>query len=310
VLFGLTGLVVLVLVSPYLVIDHETVLRNLRGEAQIHHLGATGGTPWDNIQWYLHGPLFSGFGIAGLLLIVCGAVLLTRQREALVVIGPVALGFIIVLCVQHLVWERWALPLMPLLAIAAALGLEGLGALLSRHLPPRLATGMIAIVLAATFIPLALRAEGDARARLNDTRQQAAHWAHAHIPKGSTVLIEHFAFDIVPEPWQLLFPIGDAGCIDAKALLQGKVQYSTIEATRGSRSNIDYGTLAPGKRGSCRMDYAILTQYDRYRVENAAFPAEYAAYRELLNRGEIIATFAPEDGHAGGPIVRIVHFAR
>jgi hypothetical protein len=28
--------------SPYLLLAHETVLRNLQGEAQAHHLGATG----------------------------------------------------------------------------------------------------------------------------------------------------------------------------------------------------------------------------------------------------------------------------
>lgn len=298
----------LLLISPYLVLDYQTALGNMRGEAQVHHLGATGGTPWANAWWYLSGPIWAGLGVAGSALTAWGMVVFARQREARAVILPVILGFFLVLCVQHLVWERWALALMPLLAIAGGAGFVGLVDWLGQRLPRRATVAGATAILAAALLPLALHAEADARARLHDTRQIASRWAVTHIPPGSTVLIEHFAFDLQPQPWHFLFPLGDAGCIDAKAMLRGKVQLNTVDARRGPHSNIDYGTVAPAMRGTCRADYAILTQYDRYAAERTAFPAEYAAYRDLLARGRIVATFTPRAGEIGGPVVRVVQF--
>jgi 4-amino-4-deoxy-L-arabinose transferase-like glycosyltransferase len=308
VLFGMMALAFLFAISPYLLLDYPTALRNMRGEAQIRHLGATGGAPWANAWWYLRGPILTGLGAGGLVLAAWGLVLIARRRQALAVIVPPLFGFFVVLCVQHLVWERWALALMPLLAIAGGAGLSTLTAWLGDRLPPRLAAAATALLVAAVLLPPLLRAQADTRARLNDTRQLASRWVQAHVPPGRSIMIEHFAFDMVPQPWPVLFPMGDVGCVDARALLHGKVQLGAIEAARGSRSNVDYGTLAAAKRDSCRPDYAILSQYDRYAAERAAFPAEYAAYRELLARGTVVATFAPEEGRVGGPVVRIVHF--
>lgn len=299
----------LLLISPYLVLDSQTALGNMRGEAQVHHLGATGGAPWENAWWYLSGPVLTGFGAIGLALAAWGLAIMARRREALATVLPVALGFFVVLCVQNLVWERWALALMPILAIAGAVGLSALGGLLTRNGPSR-AAGVAAAVLAVALVQPGLRTAADARARLNDTRQLASAWAHRNVAADSTVLVEHFAFDLQPEPWHFIFPLGDAGCIDAKAMLHGKVQLHTVEAGKKGRSNVDYGTVAPEMRGTCAADYAILTQYDRYAAESAAFPEQYAAYRELLARGQIVATFAPEYGKVGGPVTRIVRFQR
>jgi len=309
-LSGAMALGFLLLISPYLLLDYQTALANMRGEAQIHHLGATGGAPWDNAWWYLSGPVLTGFGIVGLALATCGLAIMARRREALAIIMPVALGFFLLLCVQNLVWERWVLALMPLLAIAGAVGLAALEAVLAQCTSTRFASGAIAAMLAVALLQPGLHAEADARARLNDTRQLASAWAHTNVPAGSTVLVEHFAFDLQPEPWHFIFPLGDAGCIDAKAMLHGKVQLHTVEAGKGARSNVDYGTVAPAMRGTCATDYAILTQYDRYAAERTAFPEQYAAYREMLARGQLVATFSPRYGAVGGPIVRIIRFRR
>jgi 4-amino-4-deoxy-L-arabinose transferase-like glycosyltransferase len=310
VLFGAMAMGFLFAISPYLLLDHATALRNMRGEAQIRHLGATGGAPWVNAWWYLSGPVWTGLGAAGLALAAWGLGRVARRCDALVIVVPPLAGFFVVLCLQHLVWERWALALMPLLAIAGGAGLSAVAAWLAHRLPPKLAGPAAALLVVAALLPPMLRAEADSRARLNDTRQLASRWVRAHVPAGRSIMVEHFAFDMVPLPHPLLFPIGDVGCVDARALLEGKVQLGAIEAARGGRSNVDYGTLAPAKRDTCRPDYAVLSQYDRYAAERAMFPAEYAAYRSLLARGTVVAIFAPQDGRIAGPVVRIVRFAR
>lgn len=305
-LFGLVAIGFLLLISPYLLLDYPTLLRNLHGEVQPHHLGATGGSPWSNAWWYLSGPLVTGLGAAGLALAAGGLVLAARHEEAAAVVLPVLLGFFVLLCAQHLIWERWAVPLLPLLAICAGAAFAKATQALA---PPQIGWAATTLLAIALLLPPALRAHSDSRARLNDTRQLASAWAVANVPAGSTVLLEHFAFDLQAQPWRFLFPLGDAGCIDARALLHGKVQLGAIEASRGGRSNIDYGTVAPAKRDTCRADYAILAHADRYAAERTAFPAEDAAYRELIARGRLVTSFTPGPDSAG-PVIRIIKFER
>lgn len=307
---GAMAVAFLLLISPYLLLDFTTALRHMHGEAQVHHLGATGGAPWENAWWYVAGPIAGSFGLAGLALAAVGIPQLARQREALVVVLPVLVGFFLLLCIQNLVWERWALSLIPLLAISAAAALTPLIASLAGRLSRPLSVAAIALLAAAIALPPLMRSASDTRARLHDTRQLASDWARAHIPPGSTILIEHFAFDLLPQPWDFMFPLGDVGCVDVRDYLAGKVQLSKVQSSRGARANIDFGTVAPDKRDTCRTDYAILTQGDRYAAERQAFPAEDAAYRAFIAQGELAATFSPEPGKVGGPIVRIVRFTR
>lgn len=303
------ALAFLLLASPYLLLDYPALLRNLQGEAQQHHLGATGGGPLGNAVWYLSGPLLAGLGVPGMLLAAVGAMTASRRGEMLAVLASVAVAFFLVICAQRLVWERWALPLLPLLAILAGAGAVRLWQEARRL--PRGAAGVLAGLTAlAVLAPLAAQTQRNAKARLNDTRQQAARWTEAHVTPGSTILVEHFAFDILAQPVGIMFPMGEAGCLDARALLGGKITYASVEMARNGRSNVDYGTMPTNRRASCRVDYAVLTHYDRYRHERATFPAEYANYQELLSRGRIVATFSPEPGRIGGPIVRIVRLDR
>jgi hypothetical protein len=300
--------VMLPAIAPYLLIEHATVMHDLGGEAQTRHLGATGGSGWWNLRWYLGGPVRDGLGLAGLGLMLVGIVDTVRRRqEAAAVLLPPFIVFLSVLCFQALVWERWT---MPLLVIGAILGGGGFSAIL-RALPAnqgRVRKTGVAVCALLALVPLADASLARSRARMNDTRALASRWATSHIPAGSTVMIEHFAFDIYPRPWRVLFPLGEAGCVDAKALLHGKTSYSPIAAGRNGRANVDYGTMNAAKRPSCQADFAILSQYDRYAAERARFPAEFAAYRQLISQGTIVASFAPVPGENAGPELRIVHF--
>lgn len=309
-LFGLLAIGFAVLFSPYMVLDWPTLARNLQGEAQLHHLGATGGTAFENFWWYVTVPVLGSLGAAGALAVAWGLGLLARRREALVVIGPVLGGFFLAVSVQTLIWERWVLPLLPLMAIAGGLATVWLWDFLRARLTATM-TGrglFTVIVIVAMLLPAVVQVFGNARVRLNDTRQMATRWANGRIPAGSTVMIEHFGFDLVSEPWHILFPLGDLGCVDAKAMLAGKIQYSKIDAGRKQRSNVDYGTLNPAVRHTCRADWAILSQYDRYSAERDLFPTEFGGYADLLAGAEIVATFVPEPGRSSGPIIRVVRF--
>jgi hypothetical protein len=306
--FGLASLAFGLIASPFILLDYPTLLMNLAGEAQEHHLGASSGSPLANAWWYLSGPMLGSLGWAGALLAVIGIPVMMRNREASAIVAPVAVVFFVLICAQRLIWERWTLPLTPALSLLAGMGLVWLYDLLRPHLAPAVRHGLVAALVLAVVVPQVVTAASAARVRRHDTRQQATAWVFAHVPHGDTILVEHFAFDMLQGPWRFLFPIGDAGCIDVRDQLAGKMQYDQIEEARHQRSNVDYGTLNPALRRTCGMQWAVLTQYDRYRAERNTFPRQYAAYAELLRRGTVMASFAPVDGETGGPIVRIVRF--
>lgn len=306
--FGTLALAFGLIASPFIVLDYPMLLRNLQGEAQVHHLGATGGPPLANAWWYLSGPILKSLGWAGALAACCGAVLMARNRETRAIVAPLALVFFVLFCLQRLIWERWALPLTPALSLAAALGLVWLTGFLAQRLG-RAGRGLgLAVIVLAVLVPQTVQALNDTHVRTHDTRQAAAGWVRAHVPHGDMILIEHFAFDILQGPWRMVFPIGNAGCIDVHDLLSGKTQYDQIENARDQRSNVDYGTLNPARRDTCGMKWAVLTQYGRYRAERETFPDQYAAYVDLLSRGTVVATFDPVPGESGGPPVTIVRF--
>jgi hypothetical protein len=305
---GLLALAFGLLASPFILLDYRTLLMNLAGEAQEHHLGASGGPPLANAWWYLSGPIMGSLGWAGSMAAVWGTVLLLRQREARAIVVPLALAFFILFCWQRLIWERWALPLTPALSLAAGLGLIWLWDFLSQRLASGARHASMALSIVAVVAPQVVQALVHTRMRTHDTRQAAAAWVAANVPHDETILVEHFGFDLLQGPWRFFFPIGDAGCVDVRNVLAGKVQYDQIEEARHQRSNVDYGTMNPQMRGTCTMRWAVLTQYDRYRSERINFPRQYSAYADLLRRGQLVATITPQAGESGGPIVRIIKF--
>ena len=308
--FGALALAFLPLISPYLLLARTTVLHDMQAEGQVHHLGATGGTPWANAWFYLSGPIAGGFGPLGVVLGLAGVVMIARRADARAVLLPPALLCFVLLCAQRLIWERWALPLLPLLAIPAGIALAWLADGSALRLAGTKGRAIAVLLALAAIGPPAWQSVAQADARMNDTRTRASAWAVAHIPPGSTIFVEHFAFDFYDKPYRMLFPMGTAGCLDARGVLRGQISIGGVSAIRGGQAVIDWGTLSPAARAACPLDYAILSQMDRYAAERQFFPQEYAAYRDLLSRSRVIATFSPDPGHSAGPRVVIAQVLR
>jgi hypothetical protein len=308
--FGAASIAALFVASPYLFLDTATVLDNIRGEERPFHLGATGHGFLGNVGWYAAGPFATALGTVGLVFAIAGLWIgYRRSRAFAAVVVPVFAAFLLMISVQALVWERWAVPLLPLLTIAAAVGLVGAGEWARARFGTTAQRSAIVAGLAAVAIPLLLTGRAQARERDTDTRLLAGAWAKRHIPPGSTVVVEHAAFDILGQPWRFLYPMGSVGCVDVRAALGGKIAYSTVDKRRGGKPVVDIGSVDPARFASCRGDWAITANWDRYLVEPAHFRGEIANYARLARGGRIVATFRPEPGRIGGPIVRVVRLA-
>lgn len=302
--------ITLVLVSPFLLLDSATVATNVGGEAQLHHLGATGGSFLWNLGWYIADPLRHAIGVLGLVLAALGVVLASRRSpEALATLVPVSLVFLIAICSQRIIWARWILPLLPFVSIFVAVAVVAAGGWLRGTLPRMPQWGLEAAMVVLLGVPMVATAHAEAIERQHDTRSRAADWAKAHFPPGSIVMLEHLGIDMLPQPWTFLTPAGAAGCVNAGYYLKGKISADVIGRWRGKSSVVDLGTIDPSTLAGCRADFAILSDFDRYRDEAAYYEAELRVYRQYIKGGRQVAYFAPSPGRSGGPIVRIFQFA-
>lgn len=309
--FAVASVGALFIASPYLFLDFATVIDNLRGEGRPFHLGASGHGFLGNLIWYFGGPFAAAMGFAGLLFAAFGT-----WREAqrsplfLMVLLPVFTVFLLMICGQALIWERWVVPLLPLISIAAACGIAELAEMARTRFGKEGWAVAIAAGMGGVAVPTMVTAHVQARERAVETRQLATAWARAHVAPGDTVTIEHLAFDVVDEPWGFLYPVGE-GCVNVRAHLGG-VRYSTVSKWRGAKPVVDIGTVTPDKLGTCRADWAILSNWDRYRAEPEHFQAEINNYDRYIRGGHgvVVATFYPKPGQIGGRTVRIVKFPR
>ena len=293
--------------SPYIFLDWQTVLANVGGEVKSGHLGHSGGSFLDNLQYYLTQPVAGSIGVLGLGAVLAGIGLsATRSPVSRWTMIPAALIFLALICTQNVIWSRWVLPVLPMFCIAAGIALVVLAELIGRTLGGTariLAIGALAI---AVGIPTFTAAVAQSTERSNDTRTQAADWAVRHIPPGSRVVFEHLELSVRDRPWTILFPIGDAGCIDGVAALRTGVRLNEVQKLRKGSPIVDLGHVSPKRIETCRADYAILAYYDLYLAEREDYPAELETYRTLLDGGRTVALFRPEPGRIGGPVVRVV----
>jgi hypothetical protein len=305
---GLAAIAVALFVaSPYIFLDWQTVFANVGGEvAPRNHLAQTGGGFFYNLRWYLLGQVAPSMGLAGLVMAVAGAAFAWRREPvARWTLLPVAAAFFALICSQHLVWSRWLIPAVPLLCLLVSVTVDEVGRFVAArfHSSQLLLTSIVA---AAVAVPSIASVRDKVRERQVDTRALAAGWAAAHIPAGSTVVLENLELRLRGEPWHFRFPFGRAGCIDGLEAITKGVSYTKVQKARGGSPIVDLGNVPADRLDSCRADFAILTYFDLYAAERSQFPAEIGNYRRMLAGGRTVALFRPVPGRIGGPVVRIV----
>jgi hypothetical protein len=307
---GVAFLAGIFVASPFIFLDWRTVLSNVNGELKASHLAHTGHGFAGNLWWYLTDPIGHSMGIFGLLLALGGAVVAAQHRIARWTLLPAAIAFLALISGQKMIWSRWVLPLLPMLCAFAGAAIVAIAV---RFAPLRatrgraLAIGALTLVAAAPAVAKTVRQINE---RSNDTRTQAAQWAIAHIPAGSSVVIEHLQLSLRDQPWKISFPLGGAGCVDARQLLHQRIGYQRVEKLRSGSAIVDLGNVSQSTVSTCKANYAILTYFDLYAAEKDAFPQQVQRYEQILQGGRTVALFKPEAGRAGGPVVRVVAMGR
>lgn len=304
-IFTIATPILVLVISPYLLLDFSTAFSNITGEARVQHLGATSEGFVRNALWYIREPLFSALSPAGLVISVIGLVIIALRPKQRRIFIPVLAANLILMWQADLRWERWAIPTLPFFALGGGIIVDYVF-----HSARKQKTRLIAITsgLALLTIPviLAYNTMMETRARSNDTRLQATAWLDNHANEEAMIMIEHFAFDLIHRSDNILFPMGAAGCVNSGEMLKGYIDYSLVEEARKGRGKFDFGTVSLDKQAGCEADFYVLTENDRYVAEERGFEQEQALYADLILKNRLIATFEPRDQYASGPKVYIL----
>ena len=172
--------------SPFLLVDPRTAWQDIVANRQIvvDRAGALGGGPFPSAGAYLRLLWQEGLGWPGLGAAAIGLALVARRRPwqaALLASFPIA--FLIFL--SHTVAaSRYLNPALPFLAVCAGCGL----ALLARS------TSLTAILVVMLALPAGWHSRQiGAFFTQADTRTLGQAWIEAHVPPGSTILVQPYS---------------------------------------------------------------------------------------------------------------------
>lgn len=222
-----------VLTTPYFLLDLRAALGGLGDEVGNENPNATGFSPLGNLRWYVASvipdvvtwPVFV-FALAG-----AAFVLVRRRPPQLLLLGYAAL-FLLVISASDLHWRRWPIPMLPVVTVLAAAGLDGAAravaarwARTGRRRARPVALGLVATGAVALAVPLAADLVGETRrAARPGTRLEAREWLLEHVPAGGRVAQVEGIFGI---PARTSPPLGGGRAIDY-GLLPGETTVAAL----------------------------------------------------------------------------------
>ncbi len=280
--------------SPFVFLDFGRVVKNLKVEARTVHPGADGLTPLGNLVWYLGTAAPAAFGPVLLVLAMGGVVVSARRApRATVVLVAAAASYIVAVSVSPLHWDRYVIPLTPFIGIFATAAVLAVASsivtLCARWLQrdgpgddpsaDRRHRSAVMVVSVATMLILLLPSF---QAVLANDRQQAnpsarvlaTDWIMANLPPASRIAQEAYT-----------------------AYLDGTGRIVVTTSSLANRTMDAY--RADG------IDYLVTSSAmsDRF-VDPVRYPSQSAFYRSLHESGRLVASFGPDQDHAG-PLVSI-----
>jgi hypothetical protein len=200
-----------------------------------------------------------------------------RMNGPLLLLLVYVATFMASICSLGVYWQRWLVPILPLVLLLAAAGLDTLASLVARRPAVRGAV----LAAATALLLIAPTRELAARGRLHTqptTEILALQWIYDNIPAGSSIVAEWYTAPIPPGRYRL----------DARMSLAQR----PLDLYR--RAGVQYLLTSSG------ID-------SRYEAEPGRYAGELAFYRELAASAVLLKEFVPSGDH-GGPIVRVYAF--
>ncbi len=224
---------------------------------------------WGNLWWYIKGALNWGAGtvievMAGLGLLL----VLSRKRKEDMPALVFALVYLLIISLGKFRWERYAVTLMPFMALYAAdflyTFMDKVGKDRMNESKKTLAVALIAIMVVIPSVYNTIRY--DYLLTQKDTRVVAQEWVQSNVPMGSRVGMDAYTGNLS----------GDTYHITRKFSL--------------SEEELNYYT-------ENKYDYLIVsdTQYRRYMNEPIKYKENVEFYNQLFKEGELASEIKLSD---------------
>jgi hypothetical protein len=272
--------------TPFFFVDWHAVARSLQAETVGTVTNDQSGW-FENVGYYLadaipHAaswvvPLFALAGVA----IAC----VQRDVRQLVIAGFVVV-FVAVISLSSLHWERWIIPVLPLVVLFAA----GAVVAAARAMARRVSSTRVrrwafasAVVLGAVAVgaaPAASLVDFERSQDAPSSRVLMRNWITAHLPKGSLVATEVKGPELRTAGYRVL---------DRYDL--------PTDGTLGDYAAHGYHYLVVNAFVSLR-----------YRIDAHRFPQHARFYQFLRERGDLLAEFGGRDG-AQGPHLKLYYMS-
>ncbi|MGE5618759.1 MAG: ArnT family glycosyltransferase [Sphingomonadaceae bacterium] len=265
---GLVSLVAFLLGTPYALLDCRSFLAGFMAQS------GYGASPWygqeaESTAMAFLESVAQGFGVIPLLLAAAGALLAMRRHpmQTLLLLST-PLTYFLFMSGQRLFFARFAIPLLPYLAVLAGYGIVSVGRVLGSA-PGGRAVPLLLLAV-ALLQPTLFSVRHNLLLGEVDTRVWTAAWIDERLPKDSSLAMESYAHLDVKFGWKghqlentrVYWPDWEKGIATA---LSGEHRYIVV-------SSFGYGPLQ-GKSGP---------------------PSQLPhAYKPLEERGKLIAHFGP-----------------
>jgi Dolichyl-phosphate-mannose-protein mannosyltransferase len=294
------SLITAFVVAPFLFINFRDAIAYVLGEARDSQLGANGSGLLSNLWRYLTEAMPAGLGWVGAALGVVGSILmLVRRRPRIAALT--FWGYALFISALSLWWLRWALPLVPLLAVAGAYLLSSAEGWIAERIDRRAMMGMRSVIVVLLIAPLVMPTATNVWYRFmnDDTRLLAIEWVHEHVPEGTAILTDAYTTQVSTDDY------------DVYITHMGELRrWSDISGmTRPSGFFGQLGTNWQGRDPDELIDeikdagiaYIVLARpwIDLYRAEQDAYPDELAVYERLLNEYPVVQEFGATDAPLG-----------
>lgn len=267
---GVASLAAYLVGTPYTLITWDKFLADFRTQMRLGAEGWEGQSSASVPQLYLD-TLLTGVGWP-LLLLAIGGVFLAARRDwraaAILLAFPISYGLF--MARQQLFFARFALPLVPFVALFGACAVMEI---VRRLQPSRFALALAAAVTIVALAPSVYSIWVHNRLLTTpDTRVVAFEWMRANLPTGAKVLIEDYTIrDRRP-----------------RAYLEDRAAFDTdLINANDARADDPLGLIG----GSA--EYAVISSFnaDRFFAEPQRSARQIAFYRALDQQARLIAEF-------------------
>jgi hypothetical protein len=253
---------------------------------------------------YLTTSLPSSTNISIALLGYIGLLIMLYRRGKALIVSFLFLGYLVFISSLNLWWTRWALPLIPLVAIGFAIAIQKIySTLRDQYLLDGWKRISASVVVALIISPLLLSSVNSAFNKFenNDTRVRSLAWVYKNIPKKSKVLLETYAPQLSTDDYEVL--------IAKNGKLISWKNFQPFSRPNGYFGNFGHELKGLNKKqlesvlAKSGAQYIIMSNFkDRFKREEKTHQAELRIYELIISFSKEIRIFDPTKDNLGVPV--------